>query len=215
MSTFTQFLGGSASSAPQYGAGIITNPKLLPRMFANYNGVQLKTGQNHIYDSANSSFSAAINRGGSSASIAAINTYVTLLDVASSGFLAFVITPGSGGTAVHTIRITADETESIIAHTSPANRRLVLGPCGARASTTVTDGSPFLPGSDYDVGFQNNSSDGLPSDTYAYVFETYKALSCGLPVLRFENSLKVEVQISAGYTTSGYMNRAFAVYRLD
>ena len=177
----------------------VTNPKHLPLNFATANVISMKRAAATIDTSNVATFWTAFALRGAQTSITGADTYVTLADISSDngGFLVNVVCPhDSAGTTMQTIRITTDNVVYVIAPTAvlTANSRLVLGPVATNANATLANAATI--GGGGDAGFSGTAVGGVNNSISLVVVPPESAMSYGMPVLRFESSLKVEVKCS-------------------
>ena len=190
-------MSGSQSALFGGGSRWITNPKHLNRASVLNTKATLKSSNSALVNSSTAGFFTALALRGAQTSIATANTYVTVASITGSGFLVNCISPTHTAAFTPTIRITVDGTVYTLAPSAaqPIAHRLVLGPILSVASTTVE--SITLNGAS-DNGFWLAAVGGLNQITAGQVETSIPtpeaALSNGLPVLRFESSLLIEMK---------------------
>ena len=218
-------MAGNLSTYAGGGNRWITNPKHLSAMSLPQANLLLKTGQTAVAASNIAGFFTALALRGATASISVADTYVTVANLSGSGFLFSAVSPTHTASFTPTIRITVDGTQYVIAPSAnqAAGYRLTLGslsqiPSIALTSTAAVAGDISLPNSAADVGFTNALVGGVAAPTAGTLSVALPtpeaALSYGLPALRFESSLLIEMKASL---LSGTANdkSCGAVYRLD
>lgn len=215
----------SGTAAQLIGANRwITNPKHLPVSTVNQANLSLKTSatvaNNFTAVNSAASFTAMALRGAQT-SVAVADTYVTLANLTGAGFLFNVIcATNTGAVYTPTIRITVDGVVYTISPSSTVNAtfRMVLGVLIAAApsvSAIAAVGSDIIsPNAGPDNGFSNANVGGLYNPAVAAITTPEMILAYGLPCLRFESSLLVEMKTSL--LASSANDRLGGVsYRLD
>jgi hypothetical protein len=202
----------------------ITNPKQLPVAIVNEANLSLKTSatvtNNFTAVNSATSFTAMALRGAQT-SVAVADTYVTLANLTGSGFLFNVIcATNTGAGYTPTIRITVDGTIYTISSSSTVNAtfRLVLGALISAAPSVSAIGAVgtdiISPNAGPDNGFSGANVGGLYNPATASIMTPEMILAYGLPCLRFETSLIVEMK--ASLLASSANDRIGGVsYRLD
>lgn len=206
-------------TAASGGSRYITNPKHLPLMWGNAtNAIHLKTAVGTTSARSTTGFITNGSYRGASAAITVADTYVTLCDISGAGFMGSVVTPySSASAAVQSMRITVDGTAYEITETAPlADYCLVLGGSVGQSETATTYGGLVSsPNAYFDSGFNVDRSNGVPLYAqYLAVFTPEQKIAFGLPVLRFDSSLKVEVKCSVLSATNPQY-RGLVTYVLD
>jgi len=202
-------LDAAISSITNYPAGITGNIKLFPVIKTASGTLLSKVAKASSNTDTFSSFFS-----GFKANIATANTasaWQTVCDVTGSGLFAHAVGPAGGaGITSQQMRITLDGVAHTISVTPVVGSRIVFG--------SVMLGEPFItantygatgPGGYYDtggaVGLQNADDTFTASgSTNEPVFlpSVLALLTAGLPLLRFETSLKVETWVDSGSTTN-------------
>lgn len=180
------------------GSRWITNPKQLNRVSVLTTGLNIKTTNAVATGSHLAGFFTALALRGAQTSIAVANTYVTVCNITGSGFLANCISPAHTASHTPTIRITVDGVVYTITPSAaqPVNHRILIGNTTVGASVGVVEA--LSPNGGSDNGFWPASVGGFNQVTASQVAISIPtpeaALSYGLPVLRFESSLLVEMR---------------------
>lgn len=218
------FVPQTATSTSSGGSRWITNPKHLPVAIVNEANLYLKTSatvtNNFTAVNSATSFTAMALRGAQT-SVAIADTYVTLANLTGAGFLFNVICATNTGAAyTPTLRITVDGTAYTIASSAVVNAtfRMVLGALISSVpsvSSAAAIGSDIvLPNAGPDAGFSGANVGGLYNPATASIMVPEMILAYGLPCLRFETSLLVEMKTSL--LASSANDRLGGVsYRLD
>jgi hypothetical protein len=182
---------------PHYGAGVVTNPKMLPAVIA----------ASHQF--INSSATPVLLQNGvppDHGSLAITGTTeVNLFSVSGSGFLYDIITPNGDPLVAPnaTVTIVVDGVPTVINTTGGigAGFRLLVG-----ATADINGANPRV------LSFIGKH----PQSFYVQVPTVYEVDSKAMPRLRFERSLSVNMRMSAtpqALGTDG--NKAMWRYRLD
>lgn len=207
----------------------IVNPSILPVLKVMYNFPYIRTALGSDADMNNSSaaWSAYDKQGaaaGEDSTSAVVNNdeWFTVVDVSASGHLSGVLGLESDDDAYHYIRITVDGRQyTLTAGPFPSTQRLLWGSFtpGAPLSEDLSTGHTweFGPNCGADPGFgfgqghtgqmQGNSSKG----NYQPV-SPFLAASMNMPVVYFNESLKVEVKVTAIDTDGGSYDADAAVF---
>ena len=216
-------MAGNLSTYAGGGNRWITNPKHLSVLSVPKASVYVKDTATTLKASDVAGFFTALALRGATSSITVADTYVTVANLSGSGFLFSAVSPTHTASFTPTIRITVDGVQYVIAPSAAqtAGNRLVLGAVttavsAAALATGATANDISLPNSAADVGFSNALVGGVaaPGTSTFAVVTPEAALSYGLPALRFESSLLIEMKASL---LSGTANdkSCGAVYRLD
>lgn len=215
-------MSGSQSALFGGGSRWITNPKHLSFIAALYGNISVKTASTTIAASNTVGFFTAAALRGAQTSITVADTYVTVASVSGAGFLVNCVSPTHSSAHIPTIRITVDGVAYTIAPSAnhTALWRTVLGSVTtsaaitARASASIA-GDLAFPNSPDDAGFANAPVGGVVvSSSVISLPSPETALAYGLPVLRFESSLLVEMKCS-GLSATAVDKQCAATYRLD
>jgi hypothetical protein len=206
-----------ASSLP---GGMTKDPRLMPFFQPSGDG----TGS-VLYDAGAAlspnalSYWQEVAKRGAYATGVADDTYKEICDITGSGILFHVIAPAyTNSTDDVTFKITVDGVEYIIVKTTELRTagsersRLVLGACvsNGRASQ-YTSANAFV----YEYAGIALSNDLFTCDTgQMLLLPPDQIRTNGLPMLRFEESLKVEVKVTDVHTGT-YSGYCGATYILD
>lgn len=202
-----------------------TNPKHMPLAAFASTDVNLKNGTAAVQLSSVAGFYTSLALRGASSAITVAATLVTVVNVTGgSGFLVNLISPTHTASFTPTFIVTIDGVAYTISPsaTLAANRRLVLGPVVYGIPTTTALGSAALVDHFHDsngvadAGFNAALSGGVPSTNgMTCGIPTPEAvINFGLPALRFEQSLKVEMMASL-LSANAVDKQCGATYRLD
>lgn len=199
----------------------ITNPRHLAMSSLAGAGIKFKSSQAASIAATNTSFFTWGARCGAQASISVADTYVTLCSLTGAGFLGNVVSPAHSAAFTPTIRITVDGTAHTLTPTSAlatAGDRIVLG--------SVTPGTPIIltgtsPSQDVPVvnAYMDDGFFAAMNGMFAPVANValpspLMMLSTGMPMLRFEKSLIVEVKASL-LSADAAQKQGLVTYRLE
>lgn len=219
-------MSGTQSALFGGGSRWITNPKHLPIFSITDAGLAVKSAANTVSVSNAAGFYTAMATQGAAASIATANTYVTVVNASGGGgFLFHCVSPTHSAPFTPSIRITLDGTVYTLAPTAAfaAQKRLVIGagtPWGPTTTIagTYSEAQVQLPNSYGDTGFQTRvgginsrvsaagNGIGLPEESIL--------MSYGMPFLRFETSLLIEMKCDL-LSAVAVDKQCAAAYRLD
>lgn len=196
------------------GSRWITNPKQLPITVVNQSNFYLKTGLSatSTCSAANATtFFNAMALRGAQASVAVADTYVTLASLTGSGLLFNVVcATNTGAGYTPTLRITVDGVVYIITSSGTINAtyRVVIGallPTLPNISTAATLGTDIiLPNGGADSGFVSSSVGGLITNlSNCGITSPENIMAYNMPMLRFEQSLLVEMKTSLLASSTG------------
>lgn len=208
------FVPQVASSSGSSGNRWITNPKQLPITVVNQSNFYLKTaiGASTNCSAANATtFFNAMALKGAQASVAVADTYVTFASLTGSGLLFNVVcATNTGAGYTPTLRITVDGVVYIITSSGAlsAVQRLVVGaivPALPSISAVATIGTDIVsPNAGADVGFQSASVGGLMAMlNNCGITSPENIMAYNMPMLRFEQSLLVEMKTSLLASSTG------------
>ena len=187
---------------PVYGAGIVTDPRLMPRCVASNigfknNGSVVGLGTNSfpidwVYSSFQNSMAA-----------------ITIANLTGSGVVTHIKTslPNTGQTI--TVWITIDDKQYTFV--TPAGQSALFGSTlfqgSVESNNTATFGSNLLPkiGGPNDYGHVVLNQGWLqhPNTGYAVLPTILQIIELGLPRLRFEKNFKLVMQSSSVYSNGG------------
>ena len=206
------------------GSRWITNPKQMPLAAFASTGVNLKDGAGSALLSNTAGFYTNLAYRGAASAITVAATLVTVVNVTSgSGFLCNLVSPTHTAAFTPTFVITIDGVAYTIAPsaTIAAAKRLVLGPVSYGIPTTAALASATLVehlhdgNSAADAGFSAAMTGGVAIAGGTCGLLTPEAvINFGLPTLRFEQSLKVEMMASL-LSANAVDKQCGATYRLD
>ena len=199
------------------------NPDTLPRTVVNSQNCGFKSNVGTIVLLNAAGMQTTLAYLGATASITADDTYATICDVTGSGFLFHVISACSGASNLRTIKITIDGTVYTLATADAigAYSRMIIGPgfaSGAIATTDtgiVTSHPGQIGGYNYDVFAARDGGCMSFAQGDLLIPTENEVLSRGLPAIRFESSLKVEVKSQTKNVGADPYNAAVALYRVD
>ena len=198
------------------------NPDTMPISTGAAASYHFKSAANALVSTDAAGSQTTLATRGATASITVNDTFVTVCDVSGSGFLFHVLSAGSNGTDLRTLRITIDGAvyTIITPDTLAQNNRLVLGPVFAAGAIAVTDTglltshSGLIGGYNSDfVGARDGGGVALTADIL--IPTENEILSFNLPAIRFSSSLKVEAKSQTISLTADPYNAAIALYRVD
>ena len=192
----------SGSQSALYGGGSrwITNPKHLGRLSVQNTKLFAKLTNSTTANSSVAGFFTAVALRGAQTSITVADTYVTVANITGSGFLVNCVSPTHTATFTPTIRITVDGVAYTIAPSAaqPIAHRMLLGP--HTVAPSVSTNESFSPNGGSDNGFWTAQTGGLVQVTSSQVDVALQtpeaAMAYGLPMLRFEQSILVEMKAS-------------------
>lgn len=188
----------AASAAPSYGAGVITDPRMLPQSVVN-TIYYINSGNAQV------ALTAGIPPDHDGVAVTSTNV-INILTVTGSGFLYDVISPNSdaGGTAIASVIITVDGVPYTISTSAAlaAGTRFVLGPLLDR----LTVSNPLI--------LAKSGRHSVVNVAHVDTVNNISSNSC--PRLRYERSLSVGIIMSAVPQVNGsYGNYASARYVRD
>ncbi len=195
----------------------ITNPKHIPLFVCPGTSLNNKSDSVTINASSVAAFFTVGAREGASASISVADTYATICDLTGSGFMGSCVSPSHTADFTPTIRITVDG--QVYTFTSSGNItsafRMVLGAFTPGAVTITTSGGGDKTSSLQDYGFAGAKVGGLPR-LYGSpnINPPTLNLAEGLPMLRFETGLKVEIKASL-LSADPEQLKCLVTYRMD
>lgn len=206
------------------GSRWITNPKHMPIAAFASGGINLKYTAGSVLLSNAAGFYTNLAFRGATSSITGAATLVTVANVTSgSGFLCNVVSPTHTASFTPTFVITIDGVAYTIAPsaTIASGKRLVLGPVSYGIPTITALGGASLVDHFHDgncaadAGFSAALTGGVAmADGTCGLLTPEAIINFGLPTLRFEQSLKVEVMASL-YSANAVDRQCGATYRLD
>lgn len=206
------------------GSRWITNPKHLPIAAFQSTDLNLKIALGVVALSNTAGFYTNLAFRGATSSITGAATLVTVANVTSgSGFLCNVVSPTHTASFTPTFVITIDGVAYTIAPsaTIASGKRLVLGPiCYGIPTITLLGGASLVDhfhdgNSVADAGFSAAMVGGVAmAGSTGSLYTPEAIINFGLPALRFEQSLKVEVMASL-YSANAVDRQCGATYRLD
>jgi hypothetical protein len=210
-----------------------TNPADLPR-FQNRSGqnTYAKHATNSWHNADSDSYWNMVAHVADVVSISQDNVYETVTNYTGGGYFFGVVTPSSNlaGAEVH-IKVTIDGQVTILpnqllSHTTPkgdittsplapaTNQRIHLGFFPFIGATTDSSSGGNGPHAFYDYGFLNYTGDiiGIGPDKYGVygnsghiaTITPYDYMRFNLNRVRFENNLKVEIQMTNGNYTNPF-----------
>ena len=206
------------------GSRWITNPKHMPIAAFASTDLNLKTAIALVVSSNTAGFYTNLAFRGATSSITGAATLVTVANVTSgSGFLCNVVSPTHTASFTPTFVITIDGVAYTIAPsaTIASGKRLVLGPVSYGIPTTTALASATLVDHLHDgncaadAGFSAALTGGVAmADGTCGLLTPEAIINFGLPTLRFEQSLKVEMMASL-LSVNAVDKQCGATYRLD
>ena len=214
----------NTQAATSSGNRWITNPRHLPLVAVPSALAHAKLSSITSGNLNTAGTYTALALRGAQTSITVADTYATVVDINGAGFLVNVVAPTHSASFTPTIRLTIDGTVYTIAPSAAfgtAALRMILGAytTGFNAiagAFNPTNNDMVHPNSTNDGGFELAATGGVPivnSGLIALVTPE-AALASGMPVLRFESALKVEVKCSSLSATAVH-KQAAAIYRVD
>lgn len=195
----------------------ITNPKHLPVFTCLSSGILLKTNTTTTVSSATSSFFTKGSYEGASASITVADTYTTICDLTGAGFMGSCVSPAHSAAFSPTIRITIDGMAYTFSSSGniSANFRMAIGAFTPGAVTSTATGGGDKTSSLQDAGFISPKDGGLPSlGGFPTISPPTLNLAEGIPMLRFESGLKVEMKASL-LSADPEQVKGLVTYRMD
>lgn len=212
-----------ATADTRLGSKYTNNPKELPICAANVASVIIKSSNTTSAALNVAGVSATIAQKGARAAIIAADTYVTVANLLGAGILTGVITPfntGAGSTV--SIRLTVDGAAAVVfSQAIDDSELMILGALvpGFPEIDATYSGHGGGVGLFYDGGFSGVSSGNLHEEangvSYKILPTPHNVTSLGLPALRFNTSLLVEVKCSVLPATIDPNRYGMAIYRLD
>jgi len=221
MSTVLGLFGSGGGGGEIY----ITNPFHLPRTLVAGGRLYYKksiTTLNSIQD--NNGYGTIMDGPGNMATVEAVtdDTYVTLLDITGSGFMNTLVGLGANTGTTSTIKITVDGTVYNMIHdyAGVAGSKLLIGSylntIGNTSQTTNYDPLNSSVSYGFYDGFTlsdtTNNNYGMNVENKLLI-PSYVSEAIGLPRLRFNESIKIEVKQNTIYS-SGISSKAFVQYTL-
>lgn len=141
------------------------------------------------------------------------DTYKTIASISGAGEMIGAVGPTAGGAETTTFRITVDGVVTAVAVLIASGDRAFLGPLSHLDQAVAGTGVPWTGDQDDLDGTKRISN---PGSLDKFVFSSTAARAYGLPRLRFETSLLVEMKHSANVTaTASRERRAGVFYVLD
>lgn len=219
-------MSGSQSALLGAGGRWVTNPKHLPLVSVIQTALNVKELITTKTLASVAGFYTAIAKEGASAAITVADTYVTVCNLTGAGFLFNCVSPTHSAGFRPTIRITVDGTVYTITPSADqtAAWRLVLGPTTSGISITGVSaasvaGDIIAPNNSWDSGFTNARIGGVvqhggSAADFLGIPTPAAIMRHGLPMLRFESSLLVEMKCNLLSGTANDKNCA-ATYLLD
>lgn len=197
----------SGSQSALYGGGSrwISNPKHLGIVSVAASFLNMKTDAASKVLSNNAGFFTNLALRGATASISVADTYVTVANITGSGFMCSLVSPTHSAAFTPTLLITVDGVAYTIepSSTLAAQKRLMVGPYTIGqptievGSTATINDVIQIPNNSNDTGFNGSLTGGvIVAPSHIALITPEIALSVGMPVLRFESSLKVEMKCS-------------------
>lgn len=195
----------------------ITNPQHLPVFVCPASSLSLKGDSTTIYGSNIATFFSNGAKEGASASISVADTYATICDLTGAGFMGSCISPSHSADFTPTIRMTIDG--QVYTFTSSGNItaafRMILGAFTPGAVIITTSGGGDKTSSLQDHGFSFAKVGGLPRlGGSPNINRPTLNLAEGLPMLRFETGLKVEMKASLLSADTEQL-KGLVTYRMD
>jgi len=180
----------------------------------SYGQLSLKSAPDTVVSSSSTSFKDYINKWGTTKvfTASATNTWHTLWTYTGAGNLYNVITPGLGSTGVMKIKITIDGESSEISESTGTYSRICLGyfTLAYSTSNSATYTSHLLGENTYpDNGFK------YPYINNVMIASPMMAKSNSRVNIRFNQSIKVEVQYSVALYNSAPFTEGYATYLLN
>lgn len=200
---------------PTGGSGLPSNFVKDPRHLFVVDGTLYTSAGHSSAQSDSATFWNHITAAGAVNTAAVAGVYNTVCDIVGRGVLFSVISPSMFSTAdVASWRITVDGEEYIIERGGPWAGTGVSGrPC-LGAVSPLPDTAFTTAAQAQNWGSVSARTDRLKSPNYVYVLPPAAALLFGMPVLFFEESLKVETKVSAFAVAGAYVRYSGAVYQL-
>jgi len=211
---FSPKVGNAATGGSRW----TTNAKHLPALVAPIGNFRIKNAATTNDSSNNASYFASLALRGAQTSITVADTWTTIASVRASGVFVAALSPTHTASHTPSIRITVDGTVYTFTPSAAqsATHRLCVGHVINGYSTSATDGFIVGVNSANDGGFESAAVGGYPvlASGQVSLITPESALMAGLPLLRFEKSLKVEAKCSLLSATAVH-KQCGAVYRVD
>ena len=221
MSNFTDFFPVSTGGGD---SAIVTDPNKLPKIILIGNIDSLRYDNDGISTSSNSFTSAMYVYGAAVGNVLNNDTYNTIANITGSGYLLWCLssTNATAENTVVTIKITVDgnvsEISGIINQRAAGDRdRLLIGAYTAGVGdSTSGSSSSYNSGGDFGASstYSRFPSSGIQTQPKCGIIRPDAFNFPGMPKLRFETDLKVEMKIST-YEANGTSRTAAVSYRLD
>lgn len=218
------FVPQSGTSTSTASSRWITNPKQMPLAVFTATEINLKNSIGTVLLSSAAGFYTNLAHRGAASAITVAATLVTVVNVTSgSGFLVNLISPTHTSSFTPTFIVTIDGVAYTIAPSAAitSGKRLVLGPVGYGIPTFTALGGAttvdhFHDGnSAADAGFSAAMVGGVAiAGGTCGLYTPEAVINFGLPTLRFEQSLKVEMMASL-LSANAVDKQCGATYRLD
>ena len=209
-----------ATKAP-VGGNIVADPRYLPVTLTMADGsadetCYIKTGTSSIYALDSETAWNALPGGVGAKSTAAMtaDTYITIAALTGGpGLLYSIIGNRPYSSATSTFKITRDGVEYIIELVIPTYARPIIGPVLAgTVSTSSTAALTGLVGQIGDALCDGFGEDSFGQKSVSYLPHPLEQAAFGLPILGFEDNLKIEVK-STAVRNSGQGDYCAAFYR--
>ena len=219
MSNFTDFFPVSTGGGD---SAIVTDPNKLPKIIFDGDSDCIRYNNGNI-SSTSSNWSAAIGKYGSKANIIGDNTYVTVVNVTGSGYLNWCVssTTDTASNVIATIKITVDGNVSEISGTinqrsSGDKDRFLIGAYTAGLGGNTSGSSSYNSGNDQGAKdpYSSFPASGIQRESRIGILRPDAFNFPGMPKLKFETDLKVEMKISS-YIPNGTFRIGAVSYRLD
>ena len=208
----------AASSLP---GGMTKDPRLLPVYEVDGAGTGLSLYDGGIaYGAGVAGFWTELALMGAQATGSTSDTYKEVCNITGSGILFHVVAQSAANTTDDTtFRITVDGTEYVIAKTqtlttaASQSNRLCMGACVDASKTALYTTAA--------VWLQTFSGSAASTDVFKlgsgqiYMVPPSHIINNGMPCLRFDESLVVEVKVTNVYGTGTYPAYCGATYILD
>ena len=205
-----------------------TSPRYWPIHYAPTTDYLTVTNGTGSYSTSESSFwTVFAQQGGVNTQGKNADTFYTYLDVSGTGFMGSIVLPNRAGgpstRTTYTLKLTTDGVEETMSFPNlliNQSYSAVIGHVQVRPGSNSSSNFPWLMGNG--INYFNSSIDSngnfapeTAGPASVTILPAFKMAEVGMPVHRFEKSLKVEVSMDQAPNTGTYVKNGGVTYLLN
>tara|TARA_R110002153_G_C13174951_1_gene484479 strand:+ start:69 stop:728 length:660 start_codon:yes stop_codon:yes gene_type:complete len=204
-----------------------SNPRYWPIQYVpTVDTLSVTSGTGSYSPNVSTFWTVFAQQGGVNTATKNADTFYTYLDVSGTGFMGSIVLPNraaGGGTTTYTLKLTTDGVEETMSFPSLLINQsygAVIGHVQVRPGSNTSSNFPWLMGNG--INYFNSSIDSngnfapeTAGPAFLTVLPAFKMAEVGMPVHRFETSLKVEVSMDETPNSATYVKNGGVTYLLN